>query len=96
MKFRVAEPCPHCKCRCEEYNESTGHIGCPQCEKPRELTLSYEGKYFQLVELLRKQFNEIYGPNDNHHYAIHVERFKSIEALLLEHGDIDKHGLCWG
>ena len=52
MKFRVAEPCPHCGCRCEEYNPDTLYLGCPQCERPRNKTISWEGKYRALVNMI--------------------------------------------
>ncbi len=55
MKFRVAEPCPYCGCRCEEYNPDTGYLGCPQCERPRDKTISWEGKYKALIDIICKQ-----------------------------------------
>ena len=54
MKFRTSEPCPNPKCNLpiEEYNEETGYIGCPNCEVPREKTLSYKARYESLAYLI--------------------------------------------
>jgi hypothetical protein len=49
MKFRVAEPCPHCECRCEEYNTVTNYIGCPACERPRESSIANGERYIPLI-----------------------------------------------
>lgn len=60
MKFRVADPCPHCECTCEEYNEKTSFIGCPACERPREVSLA-NGKEYEPPIDWEWKFNALAG-----------------------------------
>lgn len=60
MKFRVSDPCPHCGCKCEEYNDNTGYLGCPQCERHREVSLANDGEYKPPVDWKRR-YKELAG-----------------------------------
>lgn len=51
MKFRVANPCK-CGCKVEEYNKETGYIGCPNCETKRDKTISWEGLFDELTDMI--------------------------------------------
>lgn len=50
MKFRECAPCPNCGCRCEEYNDETGYIGCPACERKRVTSKSYQEFIKKLIK----------------------------------------------